>query len=306
VTTIALVIPSYARPEQLARALASAERQSRRFDEIVVAVRGDDHATIGALTSLPVRVVTVDDPGVLAAMTAGALATTSDVVAFTDDDAELAEHWAQFVIDVMERPGNDDVGGIGGRDVIYDGDHARPTELTGRVGEVTYWGRLIGNHHCGSANNREVVVLKGVNCAYRRRALGLPHGLLGAGAQAHFEVAVGRHALDGGWRLLYFSELTVIHRPADRRGDDQRASPSDEAVFNSAFNLMRGLPRRVQSRRWLYVHLIGDRATPGVIRCLYALMRRDRATLARRAPSWRASTAAWRVRATPLEFTTLS
>ena len=302
-TSIALVIPSYARPEQLRSALSSAFRQARPFDEVVVAVRSNDDATTSMLATQAVTVVTVDAPGVLAAMAAGASATTSDLIAFTDDDAELSPDWARRVIEIMDRPENGDVGGVGGRDVIYEGDVPRATSLTSRVGELTYWGRLIGNHHCGSSNNRSVVVLKGVNCAYRRAAIALPTGLRGSGAQAHFEVAVGRHAIDAGWRLLYFSDLTVVHRPAGRLGEDQRDAPSDDAVYDSAFNLMRSLAPRVQTRRWIYVHALGDRAAPGLVRCAVAWVRADRATLRRRRPSWHATTAAWRLRNSALEFT---
>jgi hypothetical protein len=248
--------------------------------------------------------VAVDEPGVLAAMVAAVKATGAAVVGFTDDDAELSETWSAQVLEILDRAGNEDVGGVGGRDVIYDGDEPRPTDLADRVGELTWWGRLIGNHHRGSPNNRSVVVLKGVNCAYRRAALALPAGLRGAGAQAHFEVAVGRHALDAGWRLLYFADLTVIHRPATRLDEDQRAAPSDAAVADSAFNLMRGLPRSTQPRRWLYVHLVGDGATPGIARAVAAALARDRATTARRRAGWRGTADALRVRDEPLDFTT--
>lgn len=305
-TTIALVVPSYLRPDSLARALSSVDAQSRPFDEVVVVVRDTDDATRTSLSDRLITVVTVGEPGVLAAMSAGVAATTSDVVAFTDDDAELSRTWCEDVLEILDAPRNSAVGAVGGRDVIYDGETMRSVVRTERVGEVTFWGRLIGNHHRATANNREVVVLKGVNCAYRREALALPRGLRGQGAEAHFEVAVGAFARRAGWRLLYFSDLTVNHRPAPRAGEDQRSAPSDQAVADSAFNLMRALAPQYQTRRWLYVHIVGDRAVPGIVRCAWALLRGDRATLARRAPSWRATTEAWRLRRQRLEFTTFT
>lgn len=305
-TTISLVIPSYARADQLAVALESAHQQNRPFNEIVVVVRGDDEATNEMMLHRFERVVHVSEPGVLAAMRAGVDVTTSDIVAFTDDDARLPPQWSSQVLELFALPENTDVGAVGGRDRIFDDDLPRPTALTTRVGRVGWWGRLSGNHHRGAVNGRVVDVLKGVNAAYRREALGLPLELRGSGAEAHFEVAVGQYVQRHGWRLRYYSDLTVAHYPGVRRGEDQRLLPSDRAVADSAFNLMRALAPRRQSRRWLYVHLAGDAACPGLMRCAVAIVRQEKSVLARRRPSWRATSEAWRLRDQPLEFQSFS
>ncbi len=300
--SITLVIPSYRRPASLARAIAAAQNQSAPFDDVVVVVRDDDTDTYEVANAAGVRVVTVSTPGVLDAMWAGARATSSDIVGFCDDDATVDHNWARDVRRLFDLPGNERVGGVGGRDHLYDGDVPRTTTLTTDVGRVTAWGRLVGNHHRGEGPVRDVDVLKGANCAYRRQALVLPIGLRGQGAQAHFEVAVGTELRRRGWRLLYEPSLRVEHRPDDRVGADQRAAPTTQAIADSAFNLERSLPPRRQSRRWLYVHVVGDGACPGIGRCLAALLRRERDVVARRAPSWRGTTEAWRLRATPLSF----
>ncbi len=251
------------------------------------------------------RVVTVTEPGVLAAMCAGVVATTSDIVAFTDDDAQLTTTWAARVEELFLRSDHNDVGGVGGRDIIYDG--YIPTHgVNDSVGVITYWVCVIGNHHCGTGPVRDVAMLKGVISAYRRCALGLPLDLHGSGAQAHFEVAVGRYAREHQWRLCYDPTLTVRHEPAVRVGDDQREAPSPDAVADSAYNLMRALPATVQSRRWLYVHLVGDRASPGLVRWFVAVLQGDRTTLARRAPAWSGTSLAWRQRRVPVTFDTFS
>lgn len=300
---VALVVPSYGRPAALAACLASARAQSRPFDEIVVAAREGDEATIAAARAAGAAVATTTEPGVLAAMAAGVRATTSDVVGLTDDDATLPATWAAEVEAAMA---DHTVGGFGGRDVLYDDGVARPTALTASVGRVTPLGRVIGNHHCGEGPPRDVDVLKGVNAAYRRAALGLPRGLRGDGAQAHFEVACGRFARERGWRLVYDPRHTVAHSPAVRVGEDQRSRPSDDAVAASAFNALRTLPPRLQTRRLLYVLAVGDGACPGVVRWLAALARGEGAVRARRAPSWRGTFDAWRQRRTALAFETFS
>jgi len=302
VTTLALVVPSYGRPEDLRDCLAAAHAQSRPFDEIIVVVRDTDDATRTLLAVSTDVVVTVSVPGVLAAMRAGAARSASDLIGFTDDDARLPTGWAAQVVATMDEPASRDVGGLGGRDILFDGHAPRPTTLTTRVGTVSWWGRVTGNHHRGEGPARDVDVLKGVNAVYRREALGLPTSLRGDGAQAHFELSVGRYAREHHWRLRYDPSLTVHHHPAPRLGDDGRSTPSDTAVADSAYNAMRGLPPHQQTRRWLYVHVVGDAACPGVLRLLLALVARDRATLKRRRPSWRGTNDAWRQRHRPERF----
>ncbi len=306
-TTISLIIPSVGRPGALQRALLAAQRQDHHFDEIVVVARTNDDETAAAANASGVRTVTVSEPGVLAAMSAGARATTSDLIAFSDDDAELERHWCTRVLSVFDEAANVRLGGYGGRDVIYDDGRARPTTLTTSIGLVRSFGRVTGNHHRGTGDHHRVAMLKGVNCAYRRAAFAVPQGLRGDGAQAHFEVAIGQHLLRAGWRLRYDASLTVLHSPAPRLGEDQRQRPSDSAIYDSAFNLMRALAPTRQHVRWLYVHLVGDRNCPGVLRCLIALGSPDRSKIwARRRPSWRATTDAWRLRRETLSFETFS
>lgn len=299
-TTLDVIIPSYGRPDMLARTLHALQSSKDRPDHIFVVARRDDLDTIAAAEEFA-RIVIVDEPGVLAAMWAGSRQATSDVVAFCDDDAEPSDTWVSEIRRAFDDPR---VGGYGGRDVLYDGDEPRPTRLHSRVGVVTWWGRLIGNHHCGTGPARDVDVLKGVNCAYRRELLAFPRGLRGDGAQAHFEVSIGLHVASLGYRVVYDPTHQVIHRPARRLDDDQRVNPSTEAIFNSAFNLERSLPRATQTRRLLYVIIWGDTACPGLVRLLVG--RGSRSLRARRSPSWRGTFAAWRERRSPLALQQVS
>ena len=300
--SLALVIPSFQRPNDLVHSVTCALGQSRPFDEIVVVLRDIDGASADAIRELPVTVVMVSESGVLAAMGHGVRATTSDVVAFTDDDARVPANWSTELLKILDDPLNATVGAVGGRDVLYSDDRPRSTRLKQKVGRVTWGGRVIGNHHCGVGPARNVDVLKGVNSAYRRTALRLPVGLRGDGAQAHYEVAVGQCLIAHGWTMIYDPSITVQHHPAARVGDDQREAPSDQAVYDSAFNVMRALAPTHQWRRWLYVHVVGDSACPGLVRLGIAVTRRDRRTLARRAASWRATHDAFQLRKTELEF----
>jgi len=298
-TSISLVIPSYARALDLGAALDSALQQDDAFDEIIVVARDDDPETIAVARSRSVTLATVNEPGVLAAMMAGSRLATSDVVAFTDDDARLPKDHASRLRSYFE---DSTVSGVGGRDVLYDEMTPRPTSLTGNVGRVRWFGRVVGNHHRGDGDPRAVFMLKGVNAAYRRSTLAFPLGLRGEGAQPHFEVAIGSWIARHGGTLLYDPQLRVEHHPALRLGDDQRTSPSNAAILDSAYNLARSLPPRFLLRRLLYVILLGDTNCPGIGRSLVALMRREKSVLARRSPSWRGTLMAWSDRRQPLTF----
>jgi GT2 family glycosyltransferase len=285
-----VVVPSYARPVELARCLDALARQRRAFDEIVVVTRADDPGTAEVARSSATRctVLSLDEPGVLAAMAAGTRAMSTDVICFTDDDAVPPPDWLERLAATLER--SELVGGAGGRDEVFvDGTPEGPR--TEDVGRVAWFGRHVGGHHLGAGPPRDVAFLKGVNSAYRRRALAIPNGLRGMGAQAHLEVAIGRHARSLGYRLVYDPAITVAHHPAARQGDDQRAGPSTEAVFDAAYNLVVAIGGVTGLARVTYATLLGDRGAPGLGRAAVALLRGDRETARRLVPSVRGSLA---------------
>jgi glycosyltransferase involved in cell wall biosynthesis len=298
-TTVTLVIPSFGRPADLDAALTSAMRQSSPFEEIIVVARNEDIETITTAQSHNVDLVIVSKPGVLAAMVAGTKRATSDIVAFTDDDARLPpDHAARLRVYFHDLS----VDGVGGRDVLYDGAIVRNVSLTNMVGRIRWYGRVVGNHHRGEGSIRPVFMLKGVNAAYRRTALAFPLGLRGDGAQPHFEVALGSWFSSQRGTLLYDPSLEVAHHPAKRLGDDQRTSPSRQAIFDSAYNLARSLPPRLLLRRLVYVVLLGDTNCPGIARWLVAVLRRERSVRIRLRPTWRGTYMAWTDRRVPLAY----
>ena len=299
-STVDLVIPSYMRPDDLDRALRFAAAQSTPFQRIIVVARRDDAPTLAVARAHGLDPVIVDAPGVLAAMAAGLVHATADIVAFSDDDAELSATHCERLVEIFQS--GTTIAGVGGPDALFDGATPRPMKPAQRVGQLTSWGRLIGNHHRGSHVTCDVVALKGVNAAYRRELLRLPEGLRGDGAQPHFEVAIGTDLRSRGYRLIYTTSLVVTHRPAPRRGEDDRATPSDGALFDSAYNLERSIPRQLMTRRLLYVTVAGDRNVPGLLRLLVATLQGDWSLWRRARPSWLGTYQAWRERRQPMRF----
>lgn len=281
---LTVVVPTYARPRDLERCLAAIAVQVEPPAATVCVVRRGDAASAAVVQASGfAATVEVDQPGVLAAMLAGLRATTTAWVAFTDDDAEPSPTWTAQ----LRAAAVDGVVGVGGRDVLYDGEVARPTSLTTEVGRVHWSGRVTGNHHRGTGPARSVQVLKGVNAAYRADLLGLPTNLRGDGAQVHFEVAVGLAMATHG-DLRYDPAITVLHRPSDRAGEDQRRAPSASAICDVAYNATFAMTAAgviPAVRRAVRTLLVGDRSCPGLLRGTLAVLVRDHETAHRFGPS---------------------
>lgn len=284
-----VIVASYRRPDHLRRCLDGLAQQSVSPGETIVVRRAGDAATeaLLALTEHPNLVeVVVSEPGQLAAMEAGVSAAREDIVAFIDDDAVPRPDWLSRLVRHFEDPS---VGGAGGRDYIERPEC--PNVPTVDVGRVTRWGKLIGNHHRGTGEPRDVMVLKAAGMAFRRHALTLPSGLglRGQGAQPHVEVATCLSALRAGWRLIYDPTAVVDHYVAPRFDADQRGRPAPSALRDAAYNLVTALLSEAPElfwRRALYGLMVGDGGEPGLVRGAVALLRRERNVLKNLRPSF--------------------
>ena len=280
--TIAVLIPTYHRPQYLVRCLDALKRQSRIPDEVLVVVRDADAETKALLegcevASSTLRVVTVIVPGVVAALNAGLEAARADIIAITDDDAVPRPDWlARINTHFRADP---KVGGVGGRDWLhYDGkadDGARKV-----VGRVQWFGRVIGNHHLGVGGPRRVDVLKGVNCAYRRTVLqciGFDERMLGTAAQVHWELSLGLQLRRAGWKLIYDPAVAVDHYPAPRYGEDQRDRYEwTNAAYNETLSLLEHVTPMRRLVFIIWAVLVGTRSSPGLVQWLRFLPREGR------------------------------
>ena len=265
---LGLVIPSVGRPEVLTNALTAARRNAPGLSDLVVVARREDSATVAVAEAHGVRCVLVDEPGLAFAMRAGALECDSDIVAFSDDDAEIRPDWYDRLLDHYQSP---DVGAVGGKDAQIDGDPS--TVPDNRVGTVTRSGRVVGGHHAAVGVPRDVDHLKGANCSFRRDAFlawNVQGIIAGSGAQSRNELVVclGIKAL--GYRVIYDPLVQVDHYPAVRaKGDDRSGSDAKtyEAAFNEslAFELSQD-DRRILNRVMLTV--VGYPGCPGALRLL--------------------------------------
>lgn len=270
--TAAVVVPTYRRPDCLARCLGALNRQSRPPNRIVVVARSNDVPTIQELYRLRKSGIVFDlelvaEPGQAAAIEAGVAATTEAIVAHVDDDTEVSRGWLEGLLAHY----GPDIGGVGGRDLI-DGSRAPGTRPT--VGRVLWYGRHIGNHHLGSGGSRDVDVLKNANISLRRELWVIDRRLRGAGAQTHLELDVCLRARAHNWRLIYDPDVTVGHYPAPRFDGDGRGTRSAAVVgdvaFNSLFASTKHLPSLRAAASIVFAFAVGSRAEPGLMLSLEA------------------------------------
>jgi len=274
---ITVLIPTYLRPQDLARCLKALQKQTRLADEVLVVVRDIDVETWAFFkvfnpAPLPLRIVMVNIPGQVAALNAGLDSAQGDTIAITDDDAVPRTDWlARIETHFLS---DNRVGGVGGRDWMYYGtelaDGAR--ELVGRV---QWFGRVVGNHHFGIGEPREVDVLKGVNMSYRRTAitgLRFDQRLKGTGAQVHNELAFSFAVKQAGWKLIYDPMIVVDHYLAQRFDEDQRDKFNPTALSNQVHNetlaLLEYLPPLRRSVFLTWATLVGTRDSLGFVQWL--------------------------------------
>ena len=214
-------------------------------------------------------------PGVVAALNAGLAAVKGDILSITDDDAAPHPDWlerinAHFISDSC-------IGGVGGRDWIH-----RDTKIEDDsrlvVGKLQWFGRVIGNHHLGVGEPREVDVLKGVNMSFRTQAIGqlrFDERMRGTGAQVHFEMAFTLALKRAGWKMIYDPSVAVDHYPAQRFDEDQRHNFNEIALINLVHNetlvLLEHLPPLRRAVFLLWAILVGTRDSFGLVQWLRLL-----------------------------------
>ncbi|MBN3853615.1 MULTISPECIES: glycosyltransferase family 2 protein [unclassified Paraburkholderia] len=272
---VTVLVPTYRRPDDLARCLSALLCQQRAPDQIVVVARPDDEATHACLAGhvtprvLNVEVATVEEPGQVAALNRGIEAATGDVIAITDDDAAPHPDWvariaAHFESDAL-------LGALGGRDWVHEEGRVLDGERA-LVGRVQRSGRIVGNHHLGVGKAREVDLLKGANMSYLRAAIGdlrFDRRLRGTGAQTHNDMAFSMGVKRAGWKLVYDPLVAVDHYPAPRPGEDPRNAQTLASIRNAAYNfhliLRAHLEPMHRETAWWWWALIGTRVYPGLL-----------------------------------------
>jgi glycosyltransferase involved in cell wall biosynthesis len=303
---VSVLVPSYRRPRDLERCLQALSVQTRSPDQLMVVARSDDKETCDVARNwdsrLGVELVEVTVSGVVHALNAGLARCSGDLLAITDDDAAPRPEWLSRIEAHYEA--DPTIGGLGGRDWIYN-DGVIELGDSAVVGRILWYGRIIGNHHRGVGQARDVDLLKGANWSFRTTAIrpvGFDIRLRGSGAQVYNEMLASLGVRHAGWRLVYDPEVTVDHYLGTRHDRDQRQKLDQIATENRAFNLRLALnevrPNWLRMMALAWQLAVGNREAPGIAWVMRHRMHGRKYILA----VYRATMVGWREAANTLKI----
>ncbi len=283
--TLSVVVPTYRRPDYLARCVASLAAQERIPDEIVVISRDSDAGTNAKIDELakglaPIRFVHgfVSQAGFLPPIRRGIELSKGDVVAFIDDDAEAFPDWTRRLLAPYSV---DDVGGVGGRCInIFNGIPAT-YPVAKEVGRLYWYGRGVGNMYRDVSFDepRDVDFLLGGNMSYRRSILtdvGLDP-VIGNNVAVHWELDVGLKVKKAGFRIIFDPMVRVNHYSAPREIEGMRSINTEGVYwsnFNYAYLMMKHLTPIGRVAYLAHTFLIGGTTSSGIAHLGYLAITR--------------------------------
>lgn len=266
-TSIAVLIPTYGRPELVVKAVRAVVAQMEPGDACVVVVRPDDeltHDSLATVVSPRLEIVLVGTPGIGAAVDAGLTRIDADVVAILDDDALPSPDWVTRIREAFHAEAL--LGAIGGPILNYSDVRTSNSFLSaGPVARRSPYGRLTSRTHGvpGTRWRVEVDFLPGSNMAFRRPLVSIPRHFR-AGRSAGYELDLALQVQKAGHLVVYDSDLRVEHHsgrlataPLDR---DQEAYELLFGILSVYRTRLTGLERLQSIANWC---LLGTRLCPG-------------------------------------------
>jgi len=207
----AVVVVTYERPDHLLVCLEHLERQSRQPDEVVVVDSSRDDRTSELVSTFP-TVRYLRNPNGYGHMTQsrnlGYRVTSSDIVAYVDDDAFARDNWFETLMEAFDAP---TVGAAGGRALNDQPDEGRVG--VDAIGRLLPNGLLTGNFAADPGGRIDVDHVIGCNMAYRRSVLDLLDGFredfpgTALREDTDMSLRVGR----AGYRLVFEPRAVVRH-----------------------------------------------------------------------------------------------
>jgi len=220
---LSVILPTFNRAASLPLALAALLRQTAdpaSYEIVVVDNNSTDDTAAVVARHDPRRIRLVAEPrqGLSYARNAGLEAARAPIVAFTDDDVEVAPDWVETTLAVLAR--EPDVDGVGGR-VLPAWEHGRPRWLT-----RDHWAPLALQDHGDSRrvfDRGTPVGLIGANVAFRRTVFDrvgrfspeVQRVKDGIGSTEDHELLT--RVYESGGQMLYHPRMLVIARVPDDR-----------------------------------------------------------------------------------------
>lgn len=247
-TDATVVIATFRRPELLRDTLASLAaslRGSHRTPEILVIAPAADEATRGvcAESPVPVRFLAETGRGLSAARNQGIREAKADLIAFLDDDVEIADGWLDALLDGCEAHAADVVGG-------------RVLPHGGLPEDVLRWlppshHDIFGTYDRGTKPQPVADWVIGCNFAVRRSTIELFGGFreeLGRQGRrliANEEVEFCLRVVRGGGRIVYVPGALLHHKVQARyHRKFVRATSRGQGLSDARMNLLLGDRRK--------------------------------------------------------------
>ncbi|GAA5212175.1 glycosyltransferase family 2 protein [Microbacterium kyungheense] len=223
VTTVSVVIITFARPQYVADCLSHLDEMTERPHQVIVVDGSPDDRTRELIETQHAGVDYIRHSLGRGTMPEsrqlGLAAATGEVVAFIDDDAYVARDW---LVQLTRAYADPTVSGVGGR-----ADNGRPEESTegiGSIGRLLPNGDLTGYFAADPQRRVKVDHFLGANQSYRRTALEAIGGIRGnyPGTCLREESDTCLRLTATGHQLIYDPRVLVRHVAAPYQIGGQR------------------------------------------------------------------------------------
>jgi glycosyltransferase involved in cell wall biosynthesis len=201
-TTFSVLICTYNRAELLDMALeALVNRTTEKPDQVVVVNGGDEGADVVVRRyqkdgGMQMELVKTVNKNLAASRNVGLPHCTGDIVAMTDDDAEVFPDWVTKMKQTHEY--HPEAGGVGGAVIGAESENS----LRNRIANLAVFS--------SPGQSGYVRTIAGVNVSYKRAALdqaGLQDEILFRGEDVDFNWRIKKL----GYEIYYSPEIRVIH-----------------------------------------------------------------------------------------------
>lgn len=292
-----VVVPTWRRPDDLRRCLASIERQTIRPKEIVVVGRAEDEPALAIALEFGARWCEVERAGHVAPLIAALPTVRTPLFAMIDDDAEAGPAWLERLGETFA---DSNVACVGGPSPPPE---VAPVAPDPTAGQLSWFGRQGANiAWLTTGPVRPIVAPIECNWAWRTAVLRELDfdPVLDFEAAPYYGMDLTLQALDRGRSVLFNPAAAVAHYwsvrdPVLARDDAPRwMYASSRAYTYLMFKHLRGM-RRIAFVVWWTV--VGQRGSYGVVTLAVDLVqkRTPRDTLRAARSAWRGKLEGWRL-----------